>query len=72
MTRTQSEPDAKDSHALSQEEIGLLSACSRQRTNEVLHELERAGLLRVEFGRVTVLDLPGLRCCSGSAARDQR
>lgn len=50
---------------LSQEEIGLLSACSRQRTNEALHELERAGLLRCEFGRVTVLDLPGLRCYSG-------
>jgi CRP/FNR family cyclic AMP-dependent transcriptional regulator len=46
---------------LSQEEIGLLSAVSRQRTNESLHELERAGLLRVEFGGVTVLDLPGLR-----------
>ena len=46
---------------LSQEEIGLLSAVSRQRTNEALHELERAGLLRVEFGRVTVLDLAGLR-----------
>ena len=53
---------------LSQEEIGLLAACSRQRTNEALHELERAGLLRAEFGRVTVLDLPGLRCYSGSRA----
>ena len=46
---------------LSQEEIGLLSAVSRQRTNEALHELERAGLLRVTFGCVTVLDLPALR-----------
>lgn len=46
---------------LSQEEIGLLSAVSRQRTNESLHRLERAGLLRVEFGGVTVLDVPGLR-----------
>jgi len=45
---------------LSQEEIGLLSAVSRQRTNETLHRLERAGLLRVEFGGVTVLDLHGL------------
>jgi CRP-like cAMP-binding protein len=46
---------------LSQEEIGLLSAVSRQRTNESLHQLERDGLLRVEFGGVTVLDLAGLR-----------
>lgn len=46
---------------LNQEEIGLLSAMSRQRANEALHELERAGLLTVEFGGVTVLDLGGLR-----------
>jgi CRP-like cAMP-binding protein len=54
---------------LSQEEIGLLSGVSRQRTNEALHELERAGLLRVEFGGATVLDLNGLRAYSGAAAR---
>ncbi len=55
---------------LSQEEIGLLSAVSRQRANEALHELGRAGLLRVEFGGVTVLDLPGLRgYCGSSEAR---
>lgn len=52
---------------LSQEEIGLLSAVSRQRTNESLHLLERAGLLSVAFGGVTVLDLPGLRSYSGDA-----
>ncbi|MBC7608917.1 MAG: Crp/Fnr family transcriptional regulator [Polaromonas sp.] len=46
---------------LSREEIGHLSALSRQLANEALHELERADLLRVEFGGVTVLDLPGLR-----------
>jgi CRP-like cAMP-binding protein len=54
---------------LSQEEVGLLSAVSRQRTNEALHELERAGLLRVEFAGVTVLDLAGLRgYCDASQA----
>jgi CRP/FNR family cyclic AMP-dependent transcriptional regulator len=58
-------PLAGDSVQLSQEEIGLLSAVSRQRTNEALHELERAGLLRVEFAGVTVLDLAGLRGYSG-------
>ena len=54
---------------LSQEEIGLLSGVSRQRTNEALHELEREGLLRVEFGGATVLDLNGLRAYSGPLAR---
>ena len=55
-------PRAVNFVQLSQEEIGLLAAVSRQRANEALHELERAGLLRVEFGGVTVLDLPRLRC----------
>lgn len=50
---------------LSQEEIGLLAAVSRQRANEALHELARRGLLRVEFGGVTVLDLAGLRSYCG-------
>jgi CRP/FNR family transcriptional regulator, cyclic AMP receptor protein len=46
---------------VSQEEIGLLSGVSRQRVNQALQVLERAGLLRVEYGSVTVLDLPGLQ-----------
>jgi CRP/FNR family cyclic AMP-dependent transcriptional regulator len=62
-------PRTGDFIQLSQEEIGLLSAVSRQRTNESLHELERAGLLRVEFGGVTVLDLAGLRGYEGAHAR---
>lgn len=63
-------PHAGNSVQLSQEEIGLLSALSRQRTNEALHELERAGMLRVQFGCITVLDLPKLRgYCGSSEAR---
>jgi CRP/FNR family cyclic AMP-dependent transcriptional regulator len=54
-------PRAGNFVQLSQEEIGLLAAVSRQRTNESLHRLERDGLLRVEFGGVTVLDVSGLR-----------
>jgi len=66
-------PSAGSFVHLSQEEIGLLSAVSRQRANEALHELERAGLLRVEFGGVTVLDLPGLRgYCDASESRAPR
>ena len=62
-------PRVGDFVQLSQEEIGLLSGVSRQRTNEALHELERAGLLRVEFGGATVLDLAGLRNYSGAATK---
>lgn len=46
---------------LSQEEIGLLSGVSRQRANQALQVLERAGLLKVEYGGVRVLDVPGLK-----------
>ena len=46
---------------ISQEEVGYLSDLSRQRVNQALKTLEQAGLLRVEYGRITVLDLPGLR-----------
>lgn len=62
-------PNAGNFVQLNQEEIGLLSAVSRQRTNESLHGLERAGLLRIEFGGVTVLDVAGLRAYDASARR---
>ncbi len=62
-------PSASPVVQLSQDEIGLLSAVSRQRTNKALHELERAGLLRVEFGGVTVLNLAGLRGYCGTPER---
>jgi CRP-like cAMP-binding protein len=54
-------PDAKPLVQLSQDEVALLSAVSRQRANRALHELEAAGLLCVEFKGIRVLDLPGLR-----------
>lgn len=46
---------------LSQEEIGLLSGVSRQRANQALQVLERAGLLTVEYGGVRVQDVGGLK-----------
>lgn len=46
---------------LSQEEIGLLSGVSRQRANQALQVLEKAGLLKVEYGGVRVLDVDGLK-----------
>lgn len=46
---------------ISQEELGYLSALSRQRVNQALHVLETAKLIRVEYGRIIVLDLEGLK-----------
>ena len=46
---------------IAQEELGQLAGMSRQRVNQALKRLEQAGLLRVDYGGVTVLDLAGLR-----------
>ena len=46
---------------ISQEEIGFLAGVSRQRVNQALQVLEKAGVLRIEYGGVTVVDLPGLQ-----------
>ncbi len=45
---------------ISQEEIGLLSGMSRQMANKSLQILESKGLLRVEHGGITVLNLERL------------
>ena len=50
---------------ISQEEIGYLSDLSRQRVNQALKALEQAGLLKVEYGGIVVVDLPGLRNFGG-------
>lgn len=54
---------------LTQDEVALLSAVSRQRANRALHELEAAGLLRIEFKGIRVLDLQGLRRYPGPRAK---
>jgi CRP/FNR family transcriptional regulator, cyclic AMP receptor protein len=46
---------------ISQEEIGYLSGVSRQRVNQALQVLSRAGLIEVAYGRLRILDLAGLR-----------
>ncbi|HYD95548.1 MAG TPA: Crp/Fnr family transcriptional regulator [Noviherbaspirillum sp.] len=50
---------------ISQEEIGYLAGASRQRVNGALRVLEEAGLVRLEYGGITVLDLDGLRHFQG-------
>ena len=54
-------PDQAAEIQISQEEVGYLSGVSRQRVNRALQVLEKAGLLRVEYGRIRILDLDGLR-----------
>jgi CRP-like cAMP-binding protein len=46
---------------ITQEEIGALSGISRQNANQCLKRLEKEGLLRLEYGGVTVIDLDRLR-----------
>jgi CRP-like cAMP-binding protein len=58
-------PDQATDVQLSQEELGYLSGVSRQRVNQALQTLERAGLVKVEYGRIRILDLDGLRNFQG-------
>ncbi|PSJ53072.1 Crp/Fnr family transcriptional regulator [Kumtagia ephedrae] len=53
-------PDTASTVEISQEELGLLAGVSRQVANRSLQELEEEGVLRVEHGRVTVIDLQAL------------
>jgi CRP-like cAMP-binding protein len=46
---------------ITQQELGYLVGLSRQRVNEALHALQEAGVIRVEYGGVRVLDLEHLR-----------
>lgn len=46
---------------ITQQELGYLVGLSRQRVNEALRTLQAAGVIRVEYGGVRVLDLGGLR-----------
>ena len=54
-------PEQATQIQLSQEEVGYLSGVSRQRVNRALQVLEKAGLVEVEYGRIKVRDLEGLR-----------
>ena len=58
-------PDQATDIQLSQEELGYLCGVSRQRVNQALRVLEQAGLLKVEYGHIRILDLDGLRNFNG-------
>jgi CRP-like cAMP-binding protein len=46
---------------IKQEELGYLVGLSRQRVNQALNTLQAAGVIRIEYGGVRVLDLERLR-----------
>lgn len=46
---------------MSQEELGHVVGASRQRISQALQVLEKAGLIKVEYKMITVLDIEGLR-----------
>src|ERR1700753_785145 len=54
-------PDLSRHLEITQEEIGALTGISRQNANQCLKRLEKEGLLRLEYGGVTVIDLDRLR-----------
>jgi CRP-like cAMP-binding protein len=58
-------PDQATDVQLSQEELGYLSNVSRQRVNQALQRLAEAGLVKVDYGRIHILDLEGLRNFTG-------
>jgi DNA-binding GntR family transcriptional regulator len=46
---------------ITQQELAYLVGLSRQRVNEALAVLQAAGVIRIEYGGLRVLDLPRLR-----------
>ena len=46
---------------ITQQELGYLVGLSRQRVNEALRTLQAAGVIRIEYGGVRVLELAALR-----------
>jgi CRP/FNR family transcriptional regulator, cyclic AMP receptor protein len=54
-------PDLTRHLEITQEEIGALTGISRQNANQCLKKLEKEGLLRLEYGGLTIIDLDRLR-----------
>ncbi|PXX06124.1 MULTISPECIES: Crp/Fnr family transcriptional regulator [Paraburkholderia] len=54
-------PETGRALEISQEEIGMLAGASRQRVNQALQTLERAGLVTLAYNRVDVVNLDALR-----------
>ena len=57
---------------ITQQELAYLVGLSRQRVNEALNGLSAQGLIRVEYGGLRVLDLPGLRATAMSNKKNSQ
>ncbi|MGE0496372.1 MAG: Crp/Fnr family transcriptional regulator [Ramlibacter sp.] len=53
--------------AVSQEQLSMMLAVSRQTVNQVLKDLEARGVVRLGRGELEILDLPALRRLAGQA-----
>jgi CRP-like cAMP-binding protein len=53
-------PGSNHQLGLTQEEIASLAGLSRQRCNQALRRMQAKGLVHIEYGSITVLDLAGL------------
>ncbi len=60
-------PGTRRQLEISQEEIGRLSGVSRQIANRALHEMQDAGIIRIGYGSIEVLDLPALQDIAAGA-----
>lgn len=54
-------PEGGPALRVSQKELGELAGITRQRANVAIQELRKDGLIRVQYGAIVVVDLPGLR-----------
>ena len=54
-------PGVGDLLHITQQELAFLVGLSRQRVNQALRELQQQGLVRIEYGGLHILNLPGLR-----------
>jgi CRP/FNR family transcriptional regulator, cyclic AMP receptor protein len=54
-------PGSEPRIQISQEELGYLAGTSRQRVNQALRVLEKAGLVKVDYSLITIVDVEGLR-----------
>src|SRR3954454_5234823 len=64
-------PESTTHLEITQEEIGALSGMSRQNANRALNRLEKEGLLRLEYGGVTILDIERLQLRGGVKPRSR-
>jgi CRP-like cAMP-binding protein len=59
-------PSCADNLVMSQDNLARLTGVSRSVVSRVLHQLQREGLLRVDYRSITLLDPEGLRRASNS------